>query len=182
MGNVILGVPLGGTSGFGVRPYAAGGIGLMRASLSGIDDLFDNLSNNELGFNVGGGIHMFFSDSVGIRADARYFRGLRAATTKAKTSTSRTLIFGAPRLASRSDSASKGECPIRAREQMSPPHGWAPRWFNNPQAVPSTSTAHHLIGRYSGDKHGFRPHGRDNFDARPPNTLLFCGGTNDLVI
>ena len=77
MGSVILGVPLGGTSGFGVRPYAVGGIGLMRASLSGIDDLFDNLSNNELGFNVGGGVHMFFSDSVGIRADARYFRGLQ---------------------------------------------------------------------------------------------------------
>jgi opacity protein-like surface antigen len=77
MGNVILGVPLGGTSGFGVRPYAAGGIGLMRASLNSAGDLFDNLSNNELGFNVGGGVHLFFSDSVGIRGDVRYFRGLQ---------------------------------------------------------------------------------------------------------
>lgn len=77
MGNVILGAPIGGTSGPGVRPYAVAGIGLMRASLSGADDLFDNLSNNELGFNVGGGLHLFFSDKVGIRADARYFRGLQ---------------------------------------------------------------------------------------------------------
>jgi opacity protein-like surface antigen len=77
MGNVILGAPIGGTSGPGVRPYAVAGIGLMRASLSGVDDLFDNLSSNELGINVGGGLHLFFSDSVGLRADARYFRGLQ---------------------------------------------------------------------------------------------------------
>lgn len=77
MGNVILGAPIGGTSGPGVRPYAVAGIGLMRASLNGVDDLFDNLSNNELGVNVGGGLHVFFSDAVGLRADARYFRGLQ---------------------------------------------------------------------------------------------------------
>jgi len=76
MANVILGAPIGGTSGLGIRPYAAGGIGLMRASLSGADDLFDNLSSNELGINVGGGIHGFLSDNVGLRADVRYFRGL----------------------------------------------------------------------------------------------------------
>lgn len=77
MANVILGAPIGGTSGAGIRPYAVGGIGLMRASLSGAGDLFDNLSTNELGLNVGGGIVAFFGDSVGIRADARYFRGLQ---------------------------------------------------------------------------------------------------------
>jgi opacity protein-like surface antigen len=76
MGNVILGVPIGGTSGLGFRPYAVAGMGLMRASLNGVDDLFDNLSTNELGFNVGGGFHLFLSDGVGIRGDARYFRGL----------------------------------------------------------------------------------------------------------
>jgi opacity protein-like surface antigen len=77
MGNVIFGAPIGGTTGPGVRPYAVGGLGLMRASLTGADDLFDNLSSNELGLNVGGGIHVFFSDAVGLRADARYFRGLQ---------------------------------------------------------------------------------------------------------
>ncbi len=77
MGNVVLGAPIGGTSGPGVRPYAVAGIGLMRATLGGADDLFDNLSNNELGVNAGGGVHVFFSDNVGLRADARYFRGLQ---------------------------------------------------------------------------------------------------------
>lgn len=77
MGSVVLGAPIGGTSGPGIRPYAAAGIGLMRARLTGADDLFDNLSNNELGVNVGGGVHVFFSDNVGLRGDARYFRGLR---------------------------------------------------------------------------------------------------------
>ena len=77
MANVILGAPIGGTSGPGVRPYGVAGIGLMRSSLTGADDLFDNLSSNELGFNVGGGLHGFFSDNVGIRGDLRYFRGLQ---------------------------------------------------------------------------------------------------------
>ena len=77
MANVILGAPIGGTTGKGFRPYAVGGIGLMRSSLDGADKLFDNLSNNELGVNVGGGAHVFFSDNVGLRGDVRYFRGLQ---------------------------------------------------------------------------------------------------------
>ncbi|MDP2320390.1 MAG: outer membrane beta-barrel protein [Acidobacteriota bacterium] len=76
MANFVLGAPLGGTSGIGVRPYGVAGIGLMRATLSGADQLFNNLSNNELGVNVGGGVHVFFSDNIGLRGDARYFRAL----------------------------------------------------------------------------------------------------------
>ena len=75
MGNVIVGIPGGGTSGSGVRPYFAGGIGLMRANLNA-GDLFDNLSTNDLGINVGGGVHVFFNDNIGLRGDIRYFRGL----------------------------------------------------------------------------------------------------------
>lgn len=77
MANVILGAPIGGTSGPGIRPYAVGGIGLMRATLNGADELFDNLSDNELGVNVGGGVHVFFSDNIGLRGEVRYFRGLQ---------------------------------------------------------------------------------------------------------
>jgi opacity protein-like surface antigen len=76
MGNVIIGIPIGGTTGGGVRPYVAGGAGLMRANISA-EDLFDDLSTNELGINVGGGVHVFFSDNIGIRGDVRYFRGLQ---------------------------------------------------------------------------------------------------------
>ena len=75
MGNVIVGVPLGGTHGFGVRPYASGGIGLIRSSVDDVDDFFD-ISSNDLGVNAGGGVHLFFTDKVGIRGDVRYFRAL----------------------------------------------------------------------------------------------------------
>lgn len=75
MGNLVLGVPIGGQRGFGVRPYATAGFGLLRTRVE-IGDLFDDLSSNELGVNVGGGAHVFFSDLIGLRGDLRYFRGL----------------------------------------------------------------------------------------------------------
>ncbi|MGE0864485.1 MAG: outer membrane beta-barrel protein [Vicinamibacterales bacterium] len=77
MANLTLGAPIGGTTGPGIRPYASGGLGLMRSNLSSPTDLFDDLSTNELGVNVGGGVHVFFSDNVGLRGDVRYFRGLQ---------------------------------------------------------------------------------------------------------
>jgi opacity protein-like surface antigen len=76
MGNVVVGAPIGGQSGPGVRPYASGGIGLLRSNLSA-SDFFDDLDNNSLGVNVGGGAHVFFTDNVGIRGDVRYFRSLQ---------------------------------------------------------------------------------------------------------
>ncbi len=77
MANITLGAPIGGTTGAGFRPYASGGLGLMRANVSSPADLFDNLSNNELGLNAGAGALVFFSDNVGLRGDVRYFRGLQ---------------------------------------------------------------------------------------------------------
>ena len=75
MGNLIVGIPIGGTTGGGVRPYVTGGAGLMRANIE-FEDLFENLSTNELGFNAGGGVHIFFNDNLGFRGDVRYFRAL----------------------------------------------------------------------------------------------------------
>lgn len=75
MGNLVLGIPIGGTTGGGVRPYVTAGVGLIRANIE-FTELFDNLSTNETGFNLGGGVHVFFSDNVGLRGDVRYFRGL----------------------------------------------------------------------------------------------------------
>jgi opacity protein-like surface antigen len=74
MGNLVVGIPVGGTTGGGVRPYLTGGVGLMRAHIN-FDDVFDDLSTNETGFNVGAGVHVFFSDHIGLRGDVRYFRG-----------------------------------------------------------------------------------------------------------
>ena len=76
MGNLIVGAPIGGQSGPGIRPYASGGVGLIRTRVDG-GDFFDDLDTNDFGFNVGAGLHGFFSDNVGIRADIRYFRSLQ---------------------------------------------------------------------------------------------------------
>ncbi len=75
MGNVVIGIPIGGTTGGGVRPYVTGGAGLMRANVE-FEDLFENLSTRELGVNVGGGVHVFFGDNIGLRGDVRYFRAI----------------------------------------------------------------------------------------------------------
>ena len=75
MGNLVVGVPIGGQTGPGIRPYASGGIGLLRTQIDG-GDFFDDLSRNDLGVNVGGGVHGFFTDNIGIRGDIRYFRSL----------------------------------------------------------------------------------------------------------
>jgi opacity protein-like surface antigen len=73
MGNVLIGVPIGGQSGAGVRPYFAGGAGLMKSRVENADALFD-VDNNDFGINVGGGVMGFMTDNVGFRGDVRYFR------------------------------------------------------------------------------------------------------------
>src|SRR5262245_28147263 len=35
MGNLIIGIPVGGTHGVGVRPYVTGGVGLIRTQIDG---------------------------------------------------------------------------------------------------------------------------------------------------
>ena len=71
MGNVIVGIPFGGTAGPGVRPYVTGGLGLIR---SRVDIFAPDTSNTEFGMSVGGGVMGFFNDHFGLRADLRYFR------------------------------------------------------------------------------------------------------------
>lgn len=76
MANVLVGAPIGGQRGPGIRPYASGGVGLIRASATG-STFFNDLATNDFGVNVGGGIQGFFTDNVGIRGDIRYFRSLQ---------------------------------------------------------------------------------------------------------
>lgn len=76
MGNVIVGVPIGGQHGLGFRPYAVGGVGLIRSHVGGPDDFFD-ISSNDWGINVGAGAMFFFTDHFGLRGDVRYFRSLQ---------------------------------------------------------------------------------------------------------
>jgi hypothetical protein len=75
MGNVTLAIPFGGTRAAGIRPYATGGMGLIR---SRIDSPFAGYSvaHNDVGVNVGGGVMAFFNGHVGARADLRYIQSL----------------------------------------------------------------------------------------------------------
>ena len=73
MGNLIIGAPIGGQTGPGIRPYGVAGVGLVRTHLSDADDFFD-IDNNDFGFNLGAGVLGFVTDNIGIRGDVRYFR------------------------------------------------------------------------------------------------------------
>jgi hypothetical protein len=72
-GNVIVGIPIGGTSGAGIRPYATAGVGWTRTSIENINGLA-SIKNDDPGFNLGVGAMGFFNDRVGLRGDVRYFR------------------------------------------------------------------------------------------------------------
>jgi len=76
MGNVVLGIPIGGQHGGGLRPYVVGGAGLLRSNISG-GTFFNDLHTSDFGVNVGGGVQGYFSDHVGLRGDLRYFRLLQ---------------------------------------------------------------------------------------------------------
>lgn len=78
MGNVIVGIPVGGSTGAGFQPYLAAGFGTIRTQLRSATDVFDDITSNDSGFNVGGGAHIFFATHVGLRADVRYFRGFES--------------------------------------------------------------------------------------------------------
>jgi opacity protein-like surface antigen len=74
MGNVIVGIPIGGTHGGGVRPYAVGGVGLIRTQIDGGTLGNVSSSNNMFGWDAGAGVMGYFNQHVGLRGDVRYLR------------------------------------------------------------------------------------------------------------
>jgi opacity protein-like surface antigen len=72
-GNVIVGAPIGGHGG-SIRPYAVGGVGLIRTKVQDISGFFDVNTKNDFGFDLGAGVMGYFSQNVGLRGDIRYFR------------------------------------------------------------------------------------------------------------
>ena len=74
MANLHLTTPNRGST---VRPYGSAGLGLMRSHVSGVEGLFNDLTTNDLGMNVGGGVQGQFNSNIGIRGDIRYFRSLQ---------------------------------------------------------------------------------------------------------
>jgi len=75
MGNVIVGVPIGGTYGASVKPFVTGGLGLLRTQVDGGTLANIQSSNNMFGWNVGAGVMGYFNNHVGLRGDVRYLRG-----------------------------------------------------------------------------------------------------------
>jgi opacity protein-like surface antigen len=73
MGNVV--VPIHVQRPANWRPYGAAGLGVIRAWFDSANDLFDTDQNN-LGFNLGGGVMYSLNDRVGLRGDLRYVRAL----------------------------------------------------------------------------------------------------------
>jgi opacity protein-like surface antigen len=78
MANVVIAVPAGGSSGMGFQPYLTAGLGTIRTQLRSESDVFDDITSNDSGFNVGGGAHFFLGSHFGIRADVRYIRGFES--------------------------------------------------------------------------------------------------------
>jgi opacity protein-like surface antigen len=81
MGNLILGVPVGGTHGPGVRPYVVGGVGLIRSQIDGGTLTNVSSSDNMFGWDAGAGLMGYFSDHVGLRGDVRYLRSFQNTNT-----------------------------------------------------------------------------------------------------
>ena len=81
MGNLILGVPIGGSRGAGIRPFVTGGLGLLRTQIDGGTLTAISATNNMLGWNAGAGVMGYFNDHVGVRGDLRYTRGFEDVAT-----------------------------------------------------------------------------------------------------
>jgi len=81
MGNLILGVPVGGQHGMGIRPYAVGGIGVIRTQIDGGTVAKVSSSDNQFGWDAGAGVMGYFANHIGIRGDLRYLRATHALNT-----------------------------------------------------------------------------------------------------
>jgi len=81
MGNLILGVPIGGQHGAGIRPYVVGGVGLIRSQIDGGTIARVSSSTNLFGWDAGAGVMGYFADHVGLRGDVRYLRATSDLTT-----------------------------------------------------------------------------------------------------
>ena len=58
-----------------VRPYGVFGFGLIRTRVDSTDGgLFSNVSDNDLGYSIGGGVTFQFARHAGVRGDFRHFK------------------------------------------------------------------------------------------------------------
>ncbi|MBW8866447.1 MAG: porin family protein [Acidobacteria bacterium] len=73
MGNFMLAPKIGP-----IQPYGEAGIGLIRTS---VENVGENVDENQIGWDIGGGVIAFFSRHVGLRGDVRYFHSFQLLDT-----------------------------------------------------------------------------------------------------
>ena len=62
-----------------VRPYGILGFGFIRQRTESTEGgVFANLSDNDIGYNIGGGVTFQFARSAGVRGDLRHFKVRKA--------------------------------------------------------------------------------------------------------
>ena len=80
MTNLILGVPVGGQHGPGIRPFASIGVGWINQNIKNVSNV-NNFTENDFGWDLGAGVMGYFSNNVGLRFDYRYFRNFQETST-----------------------------------------------------------------------------------------------------
>lgn len=77
-----------------VRPYVLGGLGLIKTHVKLSPSSLLTAANNNLGWDVGGGIMALFGEHIGVRGDIRYFHAFQDLTVVGFTLGDSKLDFG----------------------------------------------------------------------------------------
>jgi opacity protein-like surface antigen len=77
-----------------VRPYVLGGLGLIKTHVSFTPESVFTSDNNNFGWNLGGGVMVFFGSHVGVRGDIRYIHAFQDLEFLGFTLTDTKLDFG----------------------------------------------------------------------------------------
>jgi opacity protein-like surface antigen len=76
MTNLIVGAPIGGQRGGGIRPYGSIGVGWLNQNIKTVNGI-GNFTENDFGWDAGVGVMGYFADNIGLRFDYRYFRNFQ---------------------------------------------------------------------------------------------------------
>lgn len=72
MGNLLLGPKIGP-----VQPYGTGGVGMIKTNVDFTPSTLLDSDNNHFGWNIGGGLMIFFGEHLGVRGDIRHFHAFQ---------------------------------------------------------------------------------------------------------